>query len=131
MTTGWLFDAYSLEDRIILWIKNNKKTHRIERQWTPSLYVASDSKSKLDRLQTNPAIKPFVKQFNKVNRIERVSDLTKSEVLQITVKKSSELVMLAKNIERLDKFGAYRLYNVDVPPEQLYIYENNLYPLGK
>jgi len=131
MITGWLFDAYSLEDRIILWIKNNKKTHRIEKQWTPSLYVASDSKSKLDRLQTNPAIKPFVKQFNKVNRIEKVSDLTKSKVLQITVKKSSELIMLAKNIERLDKFGAYRLYNVDVPPEQLYLYENNLYLLGK
>ena len=39
--------------------------------------------------------------------------------------------MLARNIERLDKFGTYRLYNVDVPAEQLYFYENNLYPLGK
>ena len=131
MITGWLFDAYSLDGKIILWIKDDKKTHRIEKQWTPSIYVASDSESKLDILQTNPLIKPFVKQFNKVNRIERVSDLTKSKVLRITAKKSSELVMLAKNIERLDRFGAYRLYNVDVPPEQMYLYQNNLYPLGK
>ena len=93
---------------------------------------ASDSKSKLERLQTNPIIKPFVRQFKMtVNRIEKVSDLKESKVLQITVKKSSELVMLARNIERLDKFGTYRLYNVDIPAEQLYLYENNLYPLGK
>jgi len=131
MTTGWLFDAYSLDDKIILWIKNNQKLYRIEKQWTPSLYVASDSKSKLDRLKDNPAIKSFVKQFKTVNRIEKVSDIKESKVLQIAVKKSSELAMLARNIERLDKFGAYRLYNVDVPPEQLYLYENNLYPLGK
>jgi len=131
MITGWLFDAYSLEDRIILWIKNQKKLHRIEKQWTPSLYVASNNKFKLERLQTNAIIKPFVKQFRTVNRIEKVSDLKESKVLQITVKKSSELVMLARNIERLDKFGTYRLYNVDIPVEQLYLYENNLYPLGK
>jgi DNA polymerase-2 len=131
MTAGWLFDAYSLDDRIILWTKNNQKLRRIEKQWTPSLYVASDSKSKLERLRTNAIIKPFVKRFRTVNRIEKVSDLKESKVLEITVKKSSELVLLARNIERLDKFGAYRLYNVDVPPEQLYLYENNLHPLGK
>ena len=130
MITGWLFDAYCLDDKIILWIKN-KKLHRIEKQWTPSLYVASDSKSKLKRLETNLTIKPFVKQFKRVNKIEKVSDQEESKVLQITIKKSTELVKLARNIERLDKFGAYRLYNVDIPPEQIYLYENNLYPLGK
>ena len=129
--TGWLFDAYSLDDKIILWIKNNQRLYRIEKQWTPSLFVASDSKSKLERLQTNPVIKPFVKQFKTINKIEKVSDLKESRVLQVTVKKSSETILLARKIERLDKFGAYRLYNVDVPPEQLYLYENNLYPLGK
>jgi len=131
MISGYLFDVYPLDDKIILWIKNNKKTHRIETQWTPSLYVASNSKYKLDRLETNSRIKPFVKQYKRTSKIEQVSDLEKSQVLQITVKKSSDLLKLAKNIERLDTFGNYRLYNVDVPPEQTYLYENNLYPLGK
>ena len=131
MIIGWLFDAYSLDDKIILWIKNNKCLHRIEKQWTPSLFVASDSKSKLDRLETNTIIKSFAKQFKRTNKIEQVSDLKKSQVLQITMKKSSELFKIAKNIERLDLFGVYRLYNVDVPPEQTYLYENSLYPLGK
>ncbi len=131
MTNGWLFDAYTLDEKIILWIKNNKKLHRIEKQWTPSLYVASNSKSKLERLKTNYTIKPFVKQFIRTNKIEQVSDREKSSVLQITVKKSNELVKLAKIIEKLDRFGVYRLYNVDVPPEQTYLYENELYPLGR
>ena len=113
MTNGWLFDAYTLDEKIILWIKNNKKLHRIEKQWTPSLYVASNSKSKLERLETNYTIKPFVKQFIRTNKIEQVSDREKSSVLQITVKKSNELVKLAKIIEKLDRFGVYRLYNVD------------------
>ena len=60
-----------------------------------------------------------------------MSDTKKSKVLQITTKRSSEVLKIAKNIERLDTFGKYRLYNVDVPPEQMYLYENDLYPLGE
>ena len=131
MITGWLFDIYSLDDRIILWVKNNKKTYRIEKQWTPSLYIASDSKSKLRRLENHPTIKPFVKQYGKTNRTEQVFDIKESQVLQLRVKRSSELIKLAKNIERLDTFGSYRLYNVDIPPEQMYLYEHDLYPLGR
>ncbi len=131
MTEGWLFDAYTLDEKIILWIKNNKKLHKIEKQWTPSLYVACDSKSKLKKLETNDIIKPFVKRFIRTNKIEQDSDLEKSSVLQITVRKSNELVKLAKIIEKLDRFGVYRLYNVDIPPEQMYLYENKLYPLGR
>ncbi|NND86140.1 MAG: hypothetical protein HKM23_02180, partial [Nitrosopumilus sp.] len=131
MIEGWLFDAYVLDDKIILWIKSKHKIHRIGKQWTPSLYVASNSKSKLKRLETNPVIKPFVKQFKRIKKFEKASDVKSSWVLQISVKKSGDLVKLAKNIERLDKFGVYRLYNVDVPAEQIYLYENKLYPLGQ
>jgi len=72
MITGWLFDAYCLDDKIILYIKNNKKLHRIEKQWTPSLYVASDSKSKLDRLDTHLTIKPFAKRYQRTIKTEQV-----------------------------------------------------------
>jgi len=129
MITGWLFDVYPLRDRIVLWIKN-KKMFRIEKEWTPSLFVSSD-KSKLDVLLKNSKILSFVKYIEWVDRIEKVSDLSASKVLKLTVKNSSELVKLARTIEETDSFGAYRLYNVDVPPEQTYLYEKDLYPLGK
>ena len=132
MTTGWLFDVCVFDDKIVLWIKDiHNKLHRIQKKWSQSLYVASDTKSKLSRLETNPTIQPFVKHFKTVSKTERVSDLKKSHVLQITLKTSTDILKLAKSIERLNVFGSYRLYNVDIPPEQVYLYENCLYPLGK
>jgi DNA polymerase-2 len=129
MIRGWLFDVYPLDDKIILWIKS-KKIHRLEKQWTPCLYVASD-RYKLDKLRKNPKIISLVKNYEWVNKIEKVSDIEESKVLKFTVKKSSDLIRLGKTIEELDKFGVYRLYNVDVPPAQSFMYENNLFPLGK
>jgi len=129
MIRGWLFDVYPLDDKIILWIKN-KKIHRLEKQWTPCLYVASD-RYKLDKLRKIPKIVSLVKNYEWVNKIEKVSDIEESKVLKFTVKKSSDLILLGKIIEELDKFGVYRLYNVDVPPAQSFMYENNLFPLGK
>jgi DNA polymerase-2 len=130
MIHGWLFDVYPLDDKIILWIKN-KKTYRIEKQWTPSLYVASDTRYHLKRLEKNSKIIPLLKNHTWVNRIEKVSDKKESKVLKFTVKHSSDLLKLGKVIESLDKFGIYRLYNVDVPPSQTFMYENDLVPLGK
>ena len=129
MITGWLFDVYPLRDRIVLWIKN-KKMFRIEKEWTPSLYVSS-IKSKLDDLLKNPQVLSFVKYIEWVEKIEKVSDLDTTKVLKLTVTNSFELLKLAKTIEGIDSFGVYRLYNVDIPPEQTYLYEQNLYPLGK
>jgi len=129
MITGWLFDVYPLRDRIVLWIKN-KKTFRIEKEWTPSLYVSSNQ-YKLDKLLQNSRVFSLIKYVQWVDRTEKVSDLTASKVLKLTVKDSSQLVRLAKTIEEIDSFGVYRLYNVDIPPEQTYLYEQDLYPLGK
>lgn len=129
MITGCLFDVYPLRDRIILWIKN-KKMFRIEKEWTPSLYVSSNQ-YKLDKLLQNSKVFSLIKYAQWVDRIEKVSDLTASKVLKLIVKDSSQLVRLAKTIEEIDSFGVYRLYNVDIPPEQTYLYEQDLYPLGK
>src|SRR5947209_4341894 len=129
MITGWLFDAYPIGDKIVLWIKN-KKMFRIEKEWTPSLYVSSNQ-YKLDNLLENSKIFSLIKYVQWVDKIEKVSDLSASKVLKLTVKNSFDLIRLAKTIEETDSFGVYRLYNVDVPAEQTYLYEKDLYPLGK
>src|SRR5438874_255395 len=118
MITGWLFDVYPLHDRIVLWIKN-KKMFRIEKEWTPSLYVSA-GKLKLDNLLKNSKVLSLVKYVEWVDRTEKVSDLTATKVLKLTVKNSFDIIRLARAIEETDSFGIYRLYNVDVPPEQTY-----------
>ena len=130
MICGWLFDVYPLDDKIILWIKN-KTIHRFEKQWTPSLYVASDTRYQLNKLNKNSKINSLIKNYKWVKKTEKVSDIDESKVLKFTVKKFSDLIRLGKTIEELDKFGVYRLYNVDVPPAQTFMYEHDLFPLGK
>jgi len=130
MICGWLFDVYPLNDKMILWIKN-KKTYRLEINWTPSLYVASDAKPKLDKLLKNSEIISLIKNYKWTNKTEKVHDVCESKVLQLSVKQSSDLLKLGQTIDGLDEFGMYRLYNVDVPPAQTFLYENDLFPLGK
>src|SRR6185312_9496805 len=55
----------------------------------------------------------------------------KKSELELLLKDSSHLVTLAKYIENLCTcFDHYRLYNVDVLPEQTFLYDKDVYPLG-
>jgi hypothetical protein len=49
MISGWLFDAYPSEGKMVFWIKQqNGNTIRLEdNHWSHSIYVASDDKSNL------------------------------------------------------------------------------------
>ena len=130
--SGNLFDIYHLKDRMILWIKEKDgNAKRIEYVWSPSIYVASDTKDELTSLIRNEKILYFVKEYEFVNRFESPSDMDKTQVLKLTANDSSQIVTLAKSIEKLCKrFGHYRLYNIDISPEQSFLYEKDLYPLG-
>ena len=96
MITGWLFDIYCLDDKIVFWIKGESRLYKIEKQWTPSLYVASNSPSKLKRLENHPLLNPFVKSCKKINKIQSVFDIDESSVLQLTLKNSKDILKLAK-----------------------------------
>ncbi len=131
MITGWLFDIYCLEDRVILLVKTKNKIKRIEKFWTPSFYVSSNHTEKIKSLENNSKLRSYINEIKYEQKFERVSDRELTNVLKITTKKTTEIIPLAKKIQQLDVYGMYRLYNVDIPPEQSYLYENEIYPLGK
>ena len=132
ISNGWLFDIYHLKDRTVLWIKEKKEgVKRLEYPWSPYIYAASDTKSELVSLIKNSQISSFVKEFEFKEKYEYPHEQGKKEVLKLTVNDSSQIIALAKSIEKLCKrFGHYRLYNVDVSPEQSFLYEKDIYPLG-
>jgi len=133
ISNGWLFDIYHLKDRIVLWIKekNDESVKRLEYPWSPSIYAASDTKSELISLIRNSQISSFAKAFEFKEKYEYPNEQGKKEILKITVNDSSQIVTLAKDIEKIStRFGHYRLYNVDVSPEQSFLYEQDIYPLG-
>jgi DNA polymerase-2 len=135
--SGWLFDIYPLEDKMIFWIKQkNGAAIRLVDNWAHSIYVASDYKSDLKSIlvenKENKNILSLIKDHKFVSRYERIIDTTKSNVLKLTLLDSTKALTLARRIERLGggKFGKYRLYNVDIQPAQSYFYEHDIFPLA-
>jgi DNA polymerase I len=87
-------------------------------------------RSKLEKLAYNKNISDHLKRIRFVEKYERVDDTSKSQVLELQLQDSNRMVQVAKQIESLESFGTYRLYNVDIPPVQSYYYEKDIFPLG-
>ena len=127
---GWILDLYTESPgKMVVWLKlENGETRRLVDRWAPSIFAASDSRQDLADLEKGKG-----RDFSwsrRVTRYERATDRSESEVLELVADDAKKLVPLAEAVERSRPFGAYRLYNVDVPPEQMYLYENDLFPLA-
>lgn len=148
MVEGWLFDAYPLKDKMVIWMKlgnennnNNNTAVRLEDNWNHSIYVASDNKSDLkslmDKIHRDESdIASLVKDYELTPRYERITDSTITEVLKLTLSDSTKALALVRKIETLtdgcnnNKFGRLRFYNVDLLPAQSYFYEHDIFPLA-
>ncbi|HET7391692.1 MAG TPA: DNA polymerase domain-containing protein [Nitrososphaeraceae archaeon] len=140
MVSGWLFDAYPLEDKMVFWIKQRDgNTIRLEdSSWSHSIYIASDNKSDLKKYISeitnayNNNISSLIKDYDFMPKYERITDNIKSEVLKISLLKSTKALTLARTVENVsgNRFGKLRLYNVDLLPEQYYFYEHDIFPLA-
>ena len=132
MISGWLFDAYALNGSMIFWIKkNNSSTIRFEdKSWNHKIYVAA-GESLLKSVIENNEILAMVKDFRFISKYELITDTKKSQVLELELKDPAYSVKLAKKIEKMGSFGQFRLYNVDILPEQSYFSEHNIFPLMK
>ena len=134
---GWLFDAYPLDNRMVFWIKQEDgNTIRLEDTcWSHSIYVASDyiNKSELEKLilkqQQEDTNSELIKDYEFVSKYERITDIRRSDVLKLTLSDPTKALTLARRIERFDKFGKLRIYNVDLLPAQAYFYDHDIFPL--
>ena len=130
--SGWLFDAYPSNGKMVLWIKEeNGDTTRMEDSWTPSIYVASDRIADLEELLKNQAVRYYIKKHDFVSRFEKIGDHEESTVLELTLNDSGKVTALANAIEDIDVHDKLRLYNVDILSPQSYFYECDLFPLAK
>ncbi|MGI0005975.1 MAG: DNA polymerase domain-containing protein, partial [Nitrososphaera sp.] len=128
---GWLFDIYPLGDRMVFWIKQESgQTIRLEDAWTHCIYVAADARSDLQAVLRDSASMGFVKEHSMARMQERITDDAPSEVLKLTLKDSGRAAGLARRVESLGGFGKFRLYNVDLPLAQSYMYEHDLFSLA-
>ncbi|MFC1774870.1 DNA polymerase domain-containing protein [Nanoarchaeota archaeon] len=115
---AWLMDVYRSKNRIVLWLKTPDEDIRLVRKYTPIIY-----------LESSTIAKRFLEE-NKINyrKVRRKTYLRKLKtVLEVKVTEPFELF-----VKWIEKKSRYRInmYNADIPPEQLFMFENNLRPLS-
>ncbi|MFI5404592.1 MAG: DNA polymerase domain-containing protein [Candidatus Gagatemarchaeaceae archaeon] len=127
---GWILDAYPGDPgEMVVWLKREDgQAVRLVDHWSPSIFIATDQMSDLSApLRIVGADLAWTRTAQKR---ERVTDAEKSEVVEARVRDARKAQQIAGRIERLGPFGAYRLYNADVPPNQSYLYERDIFPLA-
>ncbi len=116
---------------MVVWVKTRDgRCVRFADTWRRSIYVASDDASDLKYLSQRPEIKPLVFDVGFEQRVERITDFASSQVLKLTLRDMRRAERLAEAVERLADWGIYRIYNADLMPAQVYLYEKDLFPFA-
>jgi len=124
---GWILDLYPKDGQMIVWLKSpDGNCHRFaDSGWRPSIHVSAPFDDLL-----NLACQPFITESTFTEKFANPGDLKRTRVLKIDVKSETQAVTLAKRIQRYGNYAKFRLYNVDVPFTQMYLYAKDLFPLA-
>ncbi len=114
---------------MVVWFKGEDgRTHRLVDRWSPSVFIAADDISEL-AVPLRVASSDFV-LTREVSKFERITDTAMSTVVEARLRDARRAKQVASRIETMGPFGAFRLYNVDIPPNQSYLYEHGVFPLA-
>jgi len=123
---GWILDLYAKPGQIVVWLKRpDGSCVRLVDQWNPKIRVGGQFGDLL-----NLACESFMPRCRFVEKFERPGDQARSKVLEVEVNSEREAVALARKIQRHGNHSMFRLYDVDVPPSQMYLYVKDLFPLA-
>lgn len=128
---GWLFDVYPISpNKLGVWIiTDNGERIRLVDRFTPKIYVSGDLSgiAELDRkIRNNPLVEGLCYVEKRANFMEN----SLKKVLEVAVSDYSKASFLARRILRFGRYERFRLYNVDVPVQQAYLYEKDVFPLA-
>jgi len=124
---GWILDLYHKPGQMVIWLKQPDGTAvRLTDKWKPKIHVGGDYRELVDL-----ACKSYVENCKFIDKYERAGDLEKSRVLEIEVESDREAAQLATRIQREGHYSRFRLYDVDIPSPQVYLYQKDLFPLAR
>ncbi len=123
---GWIFDLYHRDGQMVVWLKKaDGSLVRLVDEWEPRIRVRGELRDLVDL-----ASKPYVPNSRLVDRFEKPGLKEKSPTLEIRVASDREATRLARIIQRVGYDTKFRLYDVDVPSPQMYLYLHDLFPLA-
>ncbi len=122
---GWILDLYPKNGQIVVWLKKEDGTcERLVDQWKPVIHVAGEYGGLLDL-----ACRPYMGRSRFVSRFERAGSQERTKVLEVETNSDREATALARRIQRESNYK-FRLYDVDIPSPQMYLYHKDLFPLA-
>ena len=125
--TGWLFDVYPFDEGVVLWfIDRNGGKHRSFHLFRPSFFLHLKN-SDLQRAETLAARCPIPISITRTTKIEIYSG-DPLDVLQVHVHQPTRFKEVVWYYERY--FPHFAFYNSDILPQQLFLYETDLFPLA-
>src|SRR6059036_31457 len=111
---------------MVVWLKKpDGKCVRLTDSWKPRIHVGGDYRELIDL-----ACKSYIENSIFVDKFELAGDIEKSRVLEVVVENDEEAARLARRIQRESSYSNFRLYDVDVPSPQVYLYQKDLFPLA-
>ena len=109
-----------------LWVINRKgQVRKLHNNYVPSFYVYSKDVVGLERgLRSHESIQ----EIKRVRKFIRVKDLMRSTVLEVRVNSIFNFKKVIKDVEALDNC---KIFNIDIPLSQMFLYEKNLFPFAR
>jgi len=128
---GWLLDVYPSDNGgVTLWIisESGQRLKLIDK-FRPRMYI-SGNQDDLEDLTDYLYASESVAGWRFVKKQADIMDSKKSMVLEIQISDCRRTPDFARNLLRLGGHRKLQLHNVDIPGDQLYLYENDLFPLA-
>ncbi len=133
---GWLLDCYPSKRGMTFWIRTEKEeTIKLyDSAWRNRIYAYGDAADNPDFLQSRLAKTSAVLFVSSVKFAYKKADLLRKgvqKVLEIELSQADKTRQVAEVLEDIFQNPlTFKLYNIDVLPEQTYFYEKNIFPLG-
>lgn len=126
---GWLFDLYpSPQGGMVVWlITREGRPIRLCDAWRPSIYAWAKNSVHLTSFLRNHG--PFDAELAVDYKYVSPGDFERTKVFRLIFQRSSDIASFLRNVNPASLIDI-RLFNVDVPAAQLYLYEKNLFPLA-
>ena len=128
---GWILDVYpSGPNQITVWIidEDGERVKLVD-NYVHRIYVAG-SLPDLKELTRRLIDSESVADFRLVEKYADFMEAVKKEVLEVDMTDYGRTAFFARKILRLGGYEKYKLYNVDVPVAQAYLYDRDIFPLA-
>ncbi len=129
---GWILDLYAEKaGEMTVWIKTEKgECLKVADRWKPYFYVSAPTEEDLQRLTRYLPKNEAEAECEFEEKFVGLQDTERTKVLRITVPDAASLRFLTGVVWRLGDYEKYRLWNVDTPLPQMYLYEKDLFPFA-